>query len=380
MRNFICPYCMNEYSKRKILYWCPECNQEVKPSSVFSRKPFKCNNKLEDGRLCMGIATDRKCFYCGEEIEQPMLETPNLPFSIIGVSSSGKTNYITVMLHELGHSGLNLAVSPQNIDAKKARDENYKRIYEEHKTPDPTPPGKLKPQIWEIKNNQRQYRNKVPTYTFTIFDGAGEDHEKKLDPTSNECNYIRASKAILLIIDPLFLSKIRSGGVVNSEDMKNSLRGIEGEIKNSEDIIMSLAKYIKRIRGIKTNKKLDIPVAVVLTKFDTVENHQVFGPLIRNKERKMSIEYQKSDINREHGKFNMGEIDEIHKEIIGWLKRIGEDQFITNLDSSFKNYCFFGVSSYGAPPTDEASTPRDIKPHRVLDPILWLFKTFNIID
>ena len=45
MRNFICPYCMNEYSKRKILYWCTKCNKEVKPKSIFSRNPFVFNNK-----------------------------------------------------------------------------------------------------------------------------------------------------------------------------------------------------------------------------------------------------------------------------------------------------------------------------------------------
>lgn len=174
------------------------------------------------------------------------------------------------------------------------------------------------------------------------------------------------------------LSNIITGGFINSEDIKNSLRGASRGEK-SEDIIMNLADYIKEIRGIKSYKKLDIPVAVVLTKFDLVANHPAFGKLIRDKERKMAIVHQDSD-NKKFVKVNIDEIKKIDGEIRGWLEQIGEKQFINNLNANFKNYCFFGVSSYGDPPSDEGSTPKDIKPHRVLDPILWLFKIFNIID
>ena len=50
------------------------------------------------------------------------------------------------------------------------------------------------------------------------------------------------------------------------------------------------------------------------------------------------------------------------------------------LDSHFKEYYFFGVSSYGNPPKDAYTLPDEIKPHRVLDPILWLFKRAKFID
>lgn len=389
MRNFICPYCMNEYSKRKILYWCTKCNKEVKPKSIFSRNPFVFNNKKENCSVC-GEQAVRVCPVetintgTARVLKKPFLENPNLPFSIIGVRSSGKTNYITVMLHELGNPELQLHLGVNQLNRKDNNDyeKNWERINDEHKTPEATPKREsfkdLNPQIWQIKNNQRQHGSITPTYTFTIFDGAGEDHEAEIDTTSNVCNYIKTSKAILLIIDPLSLSNIITGGFINSEDIKNSLRGASRGEK-SEDIIMNLADYIKEIRGIKSYKKLDIPVAVVLTKFDLVANHPAFGKLIRDKERKMAIVHQDSD-NKKFVKVNIDEIKKIDGEIRGWLEQIGEKQFINNLNANFKNYCFFGVSSYGDPPSDEGSTPKDIKPHRVLDPILWLFKIFNIID
>ena len=41
---------------------------------------------------------------------------------------------------------------------------------------------------------------------------------------------------------------------------------------------------------------------------------------------------------------------------------------------------FFGVSSYGEPPETQGSVNENIKPHRILDPVLWLFKEEKFID
>ena len=227
------------------------------------------------------------------------------------------------------------------------------------------------PQIWYIKNLQKKRGSEVPTYTFTIFDGAGEDHENNLDPSSTVCRYINASKAIILAIDPLVLSKIRRGGVVDHDVMVNSLGGYEGETKNAEDVINSVASYIKAARGIKATKVLDIPVAVVLTKFDTILNHKAFGPqaLIRNK-----------SLTVRNGRVDTTEISQVDEEIRNWLYEIGEGAFIDALDSHFKEYYFFGVSSYGNPPKNAYTLSDEIAPHRVLDPILWLFKKAKFID
>ena len=276
------------------------------------------------------------------------------------------------MLHELGKSsGLRLALGHQTKETLDHQNENYHRIYEEHTRPESTQSGENMPQIWYIKNLQKKRGNEVPTYTFTIFDGAGEDHENNLDPSSTVCRYINASKAIILAIDPLVLSKIRRGGVVDHDVMVNSLGGYEGETKNAEDVINSVASYIKAARGIKATKVLDIPVAVVLTKFDTILNHKAFGPqaLIRNK-----------SLTVRNGRVDTTEISQVDEEIRNWLYEIGEGAFIDALDSHFKEYYFFGVSSYGNPPKNAYTLSDEIAPHRVLDPILWLFKKAKFID
>ena len=168
MAKFTCPFCIREYDKSKVLYVCPDCGETTTPGR-FAREPIKCK-----GSGCGGLATIRKCPSCGQVIPKMALETPNLPFSIVGVSNSGKTNYITVMLHELGKSsGLRLALGHQTKETLDHQNENYHRIYEEHTRPESTQSGENMPQIWYIKNLQKKHGSEVPTYTFTIFDGAG---------------------------------------------------------------------------------------------------------------------------------------------------------------------------------------------------------------
>ena len=364
--RFTCPFCMREYPKSSVEYVCPDCGAVAVPGR-FAREPIRCSNPK-----CGGYATLRRCPYCQSIIPATALETPNLPFSIVGVSSSGKTNYITVMLNELARSsGLRLALGHQTNETLIHQRTNKELIYDLHTIPEATAAGASEPQIWYIRTLEKKHGSTVPTYTFTIFDGAGEDHEKRLDPTSTVCRYISASKAIILAVDPLVLPSVRRGGVVDPKDMANSLGGAVGSSKDAEEIVNSIATYIKTARGISAKKMLDIPVAVVLTKIDTVLGHRSFGPqaLIQN-----------PSLTVRNGKVDMAELDQIDEELRYWLESIGEGAFITTLASHFKRFHLFGVSSYGAPPLNATTLPDPIKPHRVLDPILWLFKLEKFID
>jgi hypothetical protein len=368
MAKFVCPYCMNSYEKKEVLYICPTCGEVAIPR-FFESGSIKCKKSG-----CGGLATKRVCPSCNEEIPKPALETPNLLFSIVGVSNSGKTNYITVMLNELGRaSGLRLSLSPQNKETRDHQNKNYKYIYEDHKRPESTAAGvdNVHPQIWEIRNLLKKFGNDVSAYTFTIFDGAGEDHEKNMDLSSSVCRYIQVSKAIIIALDPLILSSIRRGGIVDEKVMSNSMTGNKGEYKNAMDIVNDLAKYIKTARGMNTKKMLDIPVAVVLTKFDTIISHKDFAP---------SAVIKKPVLDTSGNRVNMGEIQQVDGEIRHWLNEIGEGAFIDALESNFREFYFFGVSSYGEPPKDKFILNEKIHPHRVLDPIYWLFKKFNFID
>lgn len=363
MSKFICPFCMKEYPKTEIAHSCSSCRQVAGPQT-------KCK---ESG--CTGYVSVQRCPHCEEALPYIALETPNFPFSIVGVSGAGKTNYITVMLEELKNfDGLQLALNHQNNEAMEHQRDNYKRLYKDRTPPPANYSGEVKPQIWYLQNLSKRKKSlfgqeHIPAYSFTIFDGSGEDYLKYIDNPDMDSPAALAvfrSKGILLVLDPLTLSNILDGeGGVDAETIRNSLGRGKDEVHTASDVINGISLYLKRMSGIKPSKKLNIPVAVILTKFDAIWDHPAFGPNALVKHKKLGIT---------NGKVNWNEIDQVHEEIKHWLYAVGENGFVKTLEANFKDYKLFGVSSYGKPPASEHELSVAPEPHRVLDPILWLFK------
>ncbi len=362
-RMFLCPYCFRILRKENIHYICADCRRTVVPRLS---KPYKCSFPG-----CGGLAIVRKCM-CGESIPLYAFETPNLQFSIVGMSNSGKTNYITVMLNELSRiTSLPLALGCQTLETWTHHDKNVNYIYEQHIVPSATAAGEAMPQIWYLKNLLKKSGDIVPTYTFTVYDGAGEDHENNMDVNSPVCGYIKNSKALIVVIDPLVIPGVISSCGLDSQMVKNSLNG-DSNAKNISNVLIDLILYIKTARGISANEMIDIPVAVVLTKFDTIMHTDYFSVSSPLKSSSVAV---CSD-----GTVNLSEIKQVNDEIQNWFIEIGESGFINNLKSNFENMMLFGVSSYGAPPDTSGRLPESIRPHRVLDPMLWLFKVNGFVD
>ncbi len=409
MSKFTCPYCQKKYSKSKIPYVCPTCGEKTEPTFFIYSEPVKCKHFRRDpaGNLtnvpCGGTATIRRCPYCKREIPRDAIYTPNLPFSIIGVSNSGKTNYITVMLHELSAaSGLRLALTPETNATRKRQNENFEHIYKEHMPPPATQTGTPMAQIWKISNISRRIGNRVPSYTFTIFDGAGEDHERlkhldsrSLGSRSDIYHYIRNSKAIILAVDPLIIPNVRKR--VEANIRRSSLGGSEGAEEDASEVMVGVIKYIRNATEGRSNnnnrtvqrmqssvhdgfkselnnkRKITIPTAVVFTKFDIVLD--AFKDSFGN-----DATIRKTDLPVRNNSINVKEFTAINNEIMQWLvEDIEEGSFNKILSHNFKDYRYFGVSSYGESPQKNGMLPDEIKPMRVLDPILWLFKMANFV-
>jgi hypothetical protein len=355
MAKYLCPFCCYEYDKSAVPYFCSVCEEEASPG-LFESEPIKC-------RKCGGIASVRKCPGCLEEIPKTALETPNLLFGIMGADMSGMSTYITVMLDELKKaSALRLRLAPQNEETREQQDGKYRRLYEQHFFLESTTPCSDRPQIWSISNLQRQPTGGTSTYTLVIFDGAGEDYQRNFGHIPNMSRFFNVMKAIILTVDPLVLPNIKNGGAVDPVVMKNSLMGAERSIRDTEEVINNLVTHITTTKGMRSAQRLNIPVAVVFTKFDTLFNQKAFGPLaIRD------------------GKVDAAEFKRVDEEIRNWLHAINEVSFINMLESHFMEVNFFGVSSFGAPPKG-IYLEGEPQPHRVLDPMLWLFKKAGVID
>jgi len=340
--SFKCPYCFAKMSKWKIPYICQDCGEKYY-LNFFGRRPITCKKPACTGELISTCPNPK----CETQIVQAALDTTPYSFSIIGTSSSGKTIFTTVMLQELSTvTDPELKRGSSDKDTVANQSENYQTLYgTSQRVLHPTATGLKKPQIWTVKNLTKNH-----TYTFTIYDGAGEDHESNIRPTSKVCQYLKASKAIVYTLDATKLLR-------NDDD-------------KAQEIVDSLADYIKHALGKRTNDTLEIPIAVVLTKFDTVLNDHLFASALV----KQNVHCVRNGI------LNLSELKQIDNEIRHWLEDIGKVAFLRTFSAHFREYHFFGVSSLGSDPNIDGTLTGPPKPHRVLDPILWLFKKAHFID
>ena len=372
---------MQTISKNKIMYVCNGCMKVVEPKGLKMR-PIKC-----DKRGCGEVALNRVCPECHppiirngrkiidtatyKKIPEEVLyeEKPYFPLSIVGVTGSGKTNYITVMLEYLPRDAtLGISVRSLNDEARQRQSNNLDKI-NEHVTPDPTPNAKPEPQIWKISKTLRKESWKTswktPTsFAFTIYDGAGEQVQG--ETRQNIISYIGHSEAIIITVDPLGLDNIRMK--LDPDDVKNSQR----DTGKSYSANSALDFIIGEIKKSKNTEKLGIPTAIVLTKFDTILKNDNFRDFLGNN-------FEESETTFRDGKLYVGIIKEASDLIEGLLNKFGEDNFVKKTKQYFENFMFFGVSCYGKPPKDNHTLNGDIKPHRVCDPILWLFYKKNLI-
>ena len=84
------------------------------------------------------------------------------------------------------------------------------------------------------------------------------------------------------MLDPLILDGVKK--IVDPDVRKASLGDNRTVGEDSRNLINKLATYIKSAWGIKSGKLLDIPVAIIFTKFDMLINHNAFAPnaLVKN--------------------------------------------------------------------------------------------------
>lgn len=216
--------------------------------------------------------------------------------------------------------------------------------------------GAPPPQLWKIKDKSKMSGSVIPSYSMTIFDGAGEMAEH-IDPVISR--YIEGSKALIILFDPLVLPSVASS---ISKDILGWSTTTTHDANATTDMVDGLANYVRQSCGISPGKLIDRDVAVVFTKMDVLRD--IFG----------SATVTQPSPHLERGGFVKADADAVNAEIRDWLEEKGETAFLNAIDTNFqsKRIRFFGVSSFGQPPIGNNKLGR-VVPHRVLDPLIWMF-------
>ncbi len=373
-----CPYCMNPIDKSSVEYECPQCGQSYKAAGLFHNKVPECKNKAAHPSAL--LASVIRCPHCHERLPSDYLDYEmSLKFSLVGTTNSGKTNYLVSMLHELMHTmKTGLAISPLDTtrDYYRSFKELEKTMFLDHQLLPATSLGRVEPYMWRIRDKNKMKGNKIPSYSLTIYDGAGESFSS-LDQSENTilAKYLCDTRTLFILIDPLQLPSFVMRGMANPNMADN---------QNATESLQKVAKFVHDNKGLAANALIDMNVAIIFTKIDAISDESGYDSVFGDSE----LIYSRGDATHmgcydfKKGGFDVGRAEAVSNSICEYLKE-NEVDFYNAVTENFieSKVRYFGVSALGNPPTNENGMMmlRHIDPIRILDPFLWMMVKEGLI-
>lgn len=363
-KDLVCPFCLKHLRSGQLVQVCSmnPAHRKTEKKGLFSSYKDDCK---EVG--CRGRYTNLACPQCGEKLPSNITQYQGYSrLAIAAPSRGGKTVLITTMLHEVFANATLLGLNMGSMDTKTSEYylHNSKRLYGSMKAPDPTQVGGTVPMQWYVQNVRKTSGSHVPTYSLTIFDGAGESLE---NPSDLETRYIGEAKMLMLLLDPLQLAGIRNQ--LTSEEIKSAGGNPSQSVSDQSThlFINGIVNYIRLCNHLTVEQKLKIPVAVVMCKMDVMQRFFPADAMV----------FQDSG-HVAGGKFIDSESQQVHAEIDEWISSCCNPLNMA-LSATLENWRYFGVSSYGVMPKDAYQLSSVPKPLRVLDPLMWNLEMTGIL-
>ena len=376
MANIKCPYCLETITKSSVIYECPSCGKRYQAVGLLKNKMPVCTNRGAHASSIMASRILCNNKGCGNVLPADFLDyEQTLKFSLVGTTNSGKTNFLIVMLHELMHN-LKTGLSLSTLDATSDTYTEFKsfesQMYEDHTLLPATDRGIVDPYLWRIRDRNKAKGNVIPSYSLTIYDGAGENFSN-IDQAENTVlsRYLCDTKTLFILIDPLQLSSIRKQGVGGeSVDFSN----LDGQ--DAAESLDKVVTYLRTNKGLGANQLIDMNIAIIFTKIDALVDEDgvlQFGDGDLILRRSTASHFGCFDFRR--GGFDMKEATIVSNSIRDFIME-REPRFYNILETNFiKNKIqYFAVSALGNPPVKENGQTmiQHIDPIRVLDPFLWM--------
>ncbi len=315
--------------------------------------------------VCKRPVYTRVCPTCHNLIPLGAEDDGNRIFVILGPKGVGKSHYIAVLIDQLRNSvssEINGVFSPATDGTTvKYRDTYYHRLFEEKRKLPATrsfesDDADREPLIYYLRIFDQ---DKPKVFTFAFFDTAGEDITSagKISELSLD-KFISEAAGLVYLVDPL------QNRYINARIRVEGKPPVGGEESDMLNNVCTAIRNADRTRVRK--KKIDIPIAVCLTKSDVLfkssddaeEDKVLFGPGSALK------------IPREHGGYDKENFDQIDAELEEYLRRCIGDGFLRTVDE-FSKHRFFAFSALGCNPV-KSELPRAVTPFRVEDPFIWL--------
>jgi GTPase SAR1 family protein len=390
----MCPYCYQPFQHRKIMFRCTGLlgpnGERCKPERdrALSRR-FAMNEALPPiftaGRLsaaggrrtsaccprCRGESTQRICPHCHSALPVHFGKVDSHLVALIGAKGTGKTVYMTVLLHELMNSvgrRFDAAVVGSDDHTRSEFSRKYEEmLYRQSVLPGTTRPGQAeirRPLVFKVtlgRSGRLGGRRQRHTIT-SFFDTAGEDLISKASVDLN-VRYLRGADGIILLLDPLQMRGARAAARPGTR-----LPVPDDKTDNPVNVLTRVTEVLYEAHGRGPNRRLSVPVAVAFSKIDALQHaFSADSPLLREPPEDQPV-------------FDQADSLAVHHHVQALLHEWDGIQIDQIMDKNFLSFRYFGLSSLGgSPTTDNRVDPRGIHPYRVADPFLWLQSRLNAL-
>lgn len=190
-------------------------------------------------------------------------------------------------------------------------------------------------------------------------DVAGEDLEAAGDGPS--LSFFSRADAVVALVDPLKVPSIRH--------MLADL--VPSDARLGGDSSTVLARVLSLMTNGVVGAKTQIPLAVVLSKFDTLQQlREVSGTEWARIMNRPGSPLQR-DPSMRAATFDARDGDLLHYEVRALLGKLNSDSLTAMIEESAQRFRYFAVSALGAHPKGDSLYAGGIAPFRVLDPFKW---------
>jgi len=388
MSKIVCPHCFETFERSEVMFRCtnPRCKKtedKVQTSFWGSRRDnfpafagkggfASLLGKMPDYGVCPECGDKSYtviCPHCHNRVPKQMVKNKGYIISIIGARSSGKTNYITTLINELIHNGHNLGNIGTVASAASDRPEDntqqryirdfYNVMYRDKRLPAQTQisdSNKI-PLIYELGQ-----KGKTPIY-LVFYDTAGENFND-YNKIAENVSYIKHSDAILFVLDTFCVPYVHE---------KLSHAGNIPPIEQPFDTIVSnlMTYFNDRVDSSTRAEHQKKPMALTFSKIDAILSNE---PLFENCSIPGMSMMRNSSFLDGSG-VSLDDIDSMSDGLRAALQAWGESNFVDSIERFYSNVKYFGISALGGMP--EGETIQNLRPYRVLDPLVWILHEFD---